>query len=213
MNFNNANNMFNINNNIIIINQQPNFFNNNIPLDFSPFGSPQNLMIQESFYDVQFSTAKGNKFNYKFLADNSIKDILQIFLKIKSIDPEDVCFLCNARKLDINSQKKIKDLASNNSNVIIITVIEINNPHIKINFNTSSGIKTMVKFSGCLCCSSFWELLKNYIHNIGLYESDLKNLKFIFNSKILPNDKTEAMKNSSAKYGIGPDSTILVIDT
>jgi len=54
--------------------------------------------------------------------------------------------------------------------------------------------------------------LQAYLETIGLDESCLKDLKFIFNGNTLPNDKNEAMKNSSANYGIQPGSIIKVID-
>ena len=219
MNFNNINNMFNFNN----INQQPNFLNNNIPIQFSPFGMAQNgflpvflpqqnIMKEEDYYNVSFRLSNNSKKIFcRVLADSSIEDMIQIFKKRVSVEIKDFIFLFKAEKIDINSQLKIKELFHDNLNPNI-TVINPFNTYLIINFNSSSGIKTQVKYYGCLCCSSFWCLLKCYLNEIGLNESCLKDLKFIFNGNSLPNKKDEAMKYSSAKYGIQSGSTIIVYD-
>lgn len=217
MNFNNLNNMANLNNNFNNMNQQPFLFCNNIQMpipqnEFPPIMIPQqNNMMNENFYNVKFIISSRNII-CPISADKSIQDMIQIF-KDKTLitNLEDIAFLYDANKIDINSQKKIKELFNNNK-IPVVIVLE-SRPSVKINFNTSSGIKTQVKYYGCLCCSPFWFLLKAYLNKIGLDESRLKDLQFIFNGKILPNNENEAKKCSSTKYGINDFSTITVIDT
>ena len=146
-------------------------------------------------------------------ADSSVKDMIHIFNNKASIELKDYVFLINASKIDINSGMKIKKLFNNDTTSLkYITFFEIN-PSLKITFNTTFGLKTIVKYYGCLCCSPFWFLLKVYLDEIGLDENCLKDLIFIFNGNTLPNDKNEAKKYSSTKYGIQDGSTIMVIDT
>jgi len=218
MNCNNLNNMANLNNNFNNMNQQPFFFGNNIqmPVPQNEFPSimilQQNNIMNENFYNVTFTTNSGGKIFCQISADKSIKDMIQIFMDKSSIsDLEDMFFLYNAKKLDINSQEKIKELFNDIKNPNI-AVIEARSS-VKINFNTSSGIKTQVKYYGCLCCSPFWYLLKAYLNKIGISEIYLKDLQFIFNGNTLPNSENEAKKYSSEKYGIKNFSTITVIDT
>ena len=224
MNFNNTNNMVNLNNNFNNISQQPIFFNNNMPMEFSPFGIPQNgfspaflpqqnIMMEENYYVTFTFYPNGRKILCKISADSSIENMIQIVKNKTSIELKYCTFLYKAAKIDIKSQLKIKELFHNNFNQNII-VCDPRSPYCSIiNFNSSSGIKTQVKYYGCLCCSRFWDLLQVYLREIGLHESCLKDLKFIFNGNILPNDKNEAKKYSSVKYGINPGSTITVIDT
>ena len=217
---NQMNNMINLNNNFNNINQQPTFLNNNIPIESSSFGIPQNQFspafqpqentVEPKYYYVRFMAANGSEINCKVLADSSIENMFQIFKNKASIELKDYSFIYNAQKLDINSQLKIKELFIENHPTIIVIMVR---PSLRIIFESSSGIKTQVNYYGCLCCSPFWFLLKNYLDTIGLDESCLKDLKFIFNGNPLPNDKNEAMKQSSAKYGIQPGSIITVIDT
>jgi hypothetical protein len=213
------NNMNNLNSNFNNFNQQPIFSNNNIPKE--PFGIPQNQFfpafqpqqntMEEKYYLVIFNFSDGIRVTCKVLADNSIENMFQIFKNKASIELNDYCFIYRGQKLDINSQLKIEGLFK----IDIVPKIEVItlNPSLKINFDSSSGIKTQVKYYGCLCCGSFWNLLQTYLETIGLEENCLKDLKFIFNGNTLPNDKNEAMKKSSENYGIQPGSIITVIDT
>ena len=168
--------------------------------------------MEENYYKVVFKNSSGFQIFCKVSADRSIKDMIQTFNNKASIDLKDYAFIFNAKNIDINSEKKIKELFNNDTtNLKYIIFFEIR-PSLKITFN-SSGSNTIVKYYGCLCCSPFWFLLKVYLDEIGLDENCLKDLTFIFNGNTLPNDKIEAMKNSSTKYGIQDGSTIKVIDT
>ena len=218
MNFNNENNIMNLNNNINNINSQPIFCNNNIPIEFSPFGIPQNVFSpsiqpqQNNEYNVSFSSLIGRKFSFLIPKESSIQNMFQIFSKKASIElNNDFTFIYNSKKIDINSQMKVKELFLDRLNPCII-FSEIN-PSVKLTFKTSSGIITDIKYYGCVCCSSFWSLLQVYLRTIGLEESCLKDLQFLFKGKILPNDKKEASKYSSGEYGINAYETIIVIDT
>jgi len=166
--------------------------------------------MEEKYYIVIFTFTDGSKVNCKVFADSSIKNMFQILKNKASIELNDYNFVYNGQKLDINSQLKIEELFKD-YNVPTILVITLK-PSLRINFDSSSGIKTQVTYYGCLCCAPFWSLLQAYLETIGLDESCLKDLKFIFNGNTLPNDKNEAMKNSSANYGIQPGSIIKVID-
>jgi hypothetical protein len=177
MNFNNGNNIFNLNNNFNNINQQTIIFNNNMPMEFSPAFLPeQNIMKEKDYYAVRFTTTKGRTFLCKILANSSIENMMQILKNKASIELKDYIFLYDVQKIDITSQIKIKELFHNNINPNI-KIFEIS-PYLIINFNSSSGIKTRVKYYGCLCCSPFWDLLQVYLREIGLNESCLKDLNF-----------------------------------
>jgi hypothetical protein len=218
-NLNQMNQMNNLNSNFNNFNQQPIFSNNNIPIE--PFGIPQNQFfpvfqpqqntMEEKYYIVIFTFSDGTKVTCKVLADSSIENMFQIFKNKASIELKDYGFIYSGQKLDINSQLKIEELFEVDiaPKILVLTL----HPSIKINFDSSSGIKTQVKYYGCLCCDPFWSLLQAYFETIGLDENCLKDLKFIFNGNTLPNDKNEAMKKSSANYGIQPGSIITVIDT
>jgi len=213
MNNINLNNMVNLNNNINNMNpQQPFFISNNIPIPSLPIGIPQNGFSQENDYTLIFDIPSGTKIVCYVSADKSIKEMIQIFINKVGIEQEDlkyIFFLFNSKKIDINSEEKIKDLFGGIHNPKIFFY----DPSIKITFNTTFGIKTIVRFRGCLCCTRFWDLLKVYLDKIGLDENCLKDLKFIFNGNTLPNSKNEAKKYSSTKYGIQAGSIITVVDT
>jgi hypothetical protein len=215
MNNINLNNMVNLNNNINNMNpQQPFFISNNIPIPSLPIGIPQNGFSQENDYTLIFDIPSGTKIVCYVSADKSIKEMIQIFINkvgIEQEDLKDIVFLFNSKKIDINSEEKIKELFGSSLNPRILFVWP--NPPTKITFNSTFGIKTIVRFRGCLCCTRFWDLLKVYLDKIGLDENCLKDLKFIFNGNILPNSKNKAMKYSSTKYGIQAGSIITVIDT
>ena len=214
MNNINLNNMVNLNNNINNMNpQQPFFISNNIPIQSLPIGILQNGFSQENDYEVRFYCPNRTNITYCVSADKSIKEMIQIFINKIGIEQEDlkyIFFFFNSKKIDINSEKKIKDLFDGIHNPEIV-LYELNPS--KITFNTTFGIKTIVRFSGCLCCTRFWDLLKVYLDKIGLDENCLKDLKFIFNGNTLPNSKNEAKKYSSTKYGIQAGSIITVVDT
>ena len=209
-NFNQMNQINNFN--------QMNQINNIMPMEFAPFGIPQNgfaPFIQPSEnndYKVLFKTTNGKIYVCFISKDSSIQNMFQIFgTKVsKEMDIKDYAFLYNAKKLDINSQMKVTELFSTHLNPII-QAFEVN-PSVKLTFKTSSGITNYIKYYGCVCCSSFWTLLQVYLREIGLEESCLKDLQFIFKGKVLPKDKKEASKYPSAKYGINAYETILVID-
>ena len=215
MNNINLNNMVNLNNNINNMNPQQQFFiSNNIPIQSPPIGIPRNGFSQENDYTLIFYTPSGTKIICYVSADKSIKEMIQVFINKIEIEQEDlknIGFVFNSQKIDINSQEKIKDLFGSSHNPRILFVWP--NPPSKITFNSTFGIKTIVRFRGCLCCTRFWHLLKVYLDKIGLDENCLKDLKFLFNGNILPNSKNEAMKYSSTKYGIQAGSIITVIDT
>ena len=215
MNNINLNNMVNLNNNINNMNpQQPFFISNNIPIPSLPIGIPQNGFSQENDYTLIFDIPSGTKIVCYVSADRSIKEMIQIFINkvgIEQEDLKDIVFLFNSKKIDINSEEKIKELFGSSLNPRILFVWP--NPPTKITFNSTFGIKTIVRFRGCLCCTRFWDLLKVYLDKIGLDENCLKDLKFIFNGNTLPNSKNEAMKYSSTKYGIQAGSIITVVDT
>ena len=221
MNFNNENNIINLNNNINNINPQPIFCNNNKQMEFSPFGIPQNGFApsiqpnQKNYYNVLFRLSNGTKISCLIPKESSIQNMFQIFSKRVSTKlnelNDDFVIIYNAQKMDINSQMKVKELFLENFHPII-NINEIN-PSVKLTFKTSSGITTDIKYYGCICCSSFWSLLQVYLREIGLEESCLKDLQFIFKGKELPKDKNEASKYPSAKYGINAYETIIVIDT
>ena len=218
MNFNNGNNIINLNNNINNINPQQIFHYNNMPNDFSPFGIPQNVFApsiqpqQNNHYNVFFRTASGNNILCLISEDSSIQNMLQIFSNKVSIElnNDDYDFLYNSHKIDINSQMKVKEFFKQNLNPSIV-VVGIR-PSVKLTFKTSSGITTDIKYYGCVCCSPFWFLLQAYLRKIGLEESCLKDLQFIFKGQVLPKDKREASKYPSSKYGINAYETIIVID-
>ena len=215
MNNINLNNMVNLNNNINNMNpQQPFFISNNIQIQSLPIGIPQNGFSQENDYAVTFYTPSGTKIVCSVSSDKSIKEMIQIFInkvEIEQEDLKDIGFVFYGKKIDINSQEKIKDLFFSSHNPRILFVWP--NPPIKITFNSTFGTKTIVRFRGCLCCTRFWDLLKVYLDKIGLDEKCLKDLKFLFYGNTLPNSKNEAMKYSSTKYGIQAGSIITVVDT
>ena len=101
------NNMINLNSNFNNINQQPTFFNNNIPIESSPFGIPQNQFssafqpqnntMEEKYYIVIFTFADGSKANCKVFADSSIENIFQIFKNKTSIELNDYNFVYNGQ--------------------------------------------------------------------------------------------------------------------
>ena len=190
-----------------------NILNNNIQNNFSCFGIPQNQQNIMTEYYVKFRNSNGSNIICKVPADNSVKDMIQIYQNKASIEPTNYAFIYNSQKIDINSQMKIKNLFNIDDPNPLIYLFENSPPSTKITFDSSSGIKTNVKYQGCLCCSPFWALLKVYLHEIGLDENCLKDLQFIFNGKSLPNDKDEAMKHYSAEYGIKNDSIITVVDS
>ena len=225
MNFNHLNNMCNLNNNINNINQsQQILINNNLPMQYPPIGIPQNgffpvfspnqnFIKEENVYIVCFNFTSGKYITCYVSADKSIKEMIQILenkVLMNFRNSNDIYFIFNSQKIDINSEEKIKELFGVIHNPKIV-VDEIN-PSIEITFNSSSGAKTIVKYCGCLCCTRFWDLLKVYLDKIGLDENCLKDLKFLFNGNTLPNSKNEAMKYSSAKYGIQAGSIIMVVD-
>lgn len=139
------NNMINLNSNFNNINQQPTFINNNIPIESSPFGIPQNQFspafqpqkntMEEKYYIVIFTFTDGSKVNCKVFADSSIKNMFQILKNKTSIELNDYNFVYNGQKLDINSQLKIEELFKD-YNVPTILVITLK-PSLRINFDSS----------------------------------------------------------------------------
>ena len=163
----------------------------------------------EKYYTVIFTFSDGSKNICKVLANSSIENMFQILKndgRLASIELNDFKFLYRAENIDINSQLKVEELFKDDM-FPSISALALRTS-LRINFNSSSGVKTQVKYYGCLCCAPFWSLLQAYLETIGLDENCLKDLKFIFNGNILPNDKNQAMKESSAKYGIQPFSII-----
>jgi len=108
-------NQFNLlNNNFNNNNQQPTFFNINIPIEipqsvFPPAIQPQENTTELPIYNVRFYNSNGNKINCQVPSDSSIENMIQIYKNKTSIDLKDCIFMYNNKKIDINSQIKIKE--------------------------------------------------------------------------------------------------------
>ena len=144
MNFNNTNNMVNLNNNFNNKSQQPIFFNNNMPMEISSFGIPQNgfppaflpqqnIIMEENYYVAFTSIPNGRKIICKISADCSIENMIQILKNKTPIELKYCIFLYDANKIDIKSQLKIKELFNNNFHPNI-TVYDQSSPSCLIKF-------------------------------------------------------------------------------
>jgi len=118
-------NQFNQLNNFNNNNHQPTFSNNNIPIEgipqneFSPAFQPQENTTELPIYNVRFYNANGSKIACQVPSDSSIENMIQIYKNKTSIDLKDCIFMYNNKKIDINSQIKIKEFFPYGNNAIV----------------------------------------------------------------------------------------------